>query len=140
MDGTCEWTNGNTRMPATYVAWTLCPSLHTCARMHPIPVTLWDQFSEIEAAAMANLPGTFPVAIGMRLKMSNYHVNVTDTHKCRSLYFVIYTLNEQYAKCTCIGLATRNLSICGDHLHDLIESYGLEENVHHREQNMAHPD
>lgn len=46
-----------------------------------ITVTLWNQFSEIEAAAMANLPGTFPVAIGMRLKMSNYHGNVTHSQK-----------------------------------------------------------
>lgn len=46
------------------------------ASLQPSILSLWDQFSEYEAPAMANLPGTFPVAIGLRLKTSKYYGTV----------------------------------------------------------------
>ncbi|XP_058193849.1 replication protein A 70 kDa DNA-binding subunit B-like isoform X2 [Rhododendron vialii] len=36
-------------------------------------ISLWDQFSEYEAVEMAKLRGNFPVAIGLRLKLSRYY-------------------------------------------------------------------
>jgi len=41
--------------------------------MKPVTVSPWDQFSEVETAATAKLAGTFPVAIGMRLKIGSYY-------------------------------------------------------------------
>ncbi|KAH7838677.1 hypothetical protein Vadar_029770 [Vaccinium darrowii] len=43
----------------------------------PTTVTLWDQFSDTEAAAMSTLPGPFPIAIAYRLKLaSKYGTNL----------------------------------------------------------------
>ncbi|KAH7841792.1 hypothetical protein Vadar_034427 [Vaccinium darrowii] len=43
----------------------------------PTNVTLWDQFSDTEAAAMSSLPGPFPIAIAYRLKLaSKYGTNL----------------------------------------------------------------
>lgn len=41
------------------------------ANMQTRTISLWDQFREVDVAAMSNFSGNFPVAIGMRLK--NYH-------------------------------------------------------------------
>lgn len=41
--------------------------------MIPTTISLWDQFSEYEAAEFNKLPGAFPVAIGLRLKLSTYY-------------------------------------------------------------------
>ncbi|KAG5564858.1 hypothetical protein RHGRI_000901 [Rhododendron griersonianum] len=41
--------------------------------MQPTIISLWDQFSDYEARSMASLPGSFPVAIGLRLKTSTYY-------------------------------------------------------------------
>lgn len=35
-------------------------------RLRPISISLWDQFSEVEAPAMSSLPGPYPIAIGFR--------------------------------------------------------------------------
>ncbi|KAF7148826.1 hypothetical protein RHSIM_Rhsim03G0182800 [Rhododendron simsii] len=39
----------------------------------PTTISLWDQFSEYEASDFVKLPGVFPSAIGLRLKLSTYY-------------------------------------------------------------------
>ncbi|KAG5531241.1 hypothetical protein RHGRI_026006 [Rhododendron griersonianum] len=41
--------------------------------LQPTIISLWDQFSDYKAPAMASLRATFPVAIGHRLKTSSYY-------------------------------------------------------------------
>lgn len=40
--------------------------------LQPTTITLWDQFSPIEATTMANVPGSFPIAIGLHLRTSAF--------------------------------------------------------------------
>ncbi|KAG5537862.1 hypothetical protein RHGRI_025084 [Rhododendron griersonianum] len=55
--------------------------------LQPSILSLWDQFSEYEAPAMANLPGTFPVAIGLQLKTSKYYGQTLATRNTSSFIF-----------------------------------------------------
>ncbi|XP_058210401.1 replication protein A 70 kDa DNA-binding subunit B-like [Rhododendron vialii] len=55
--------------------------------LQPSILSLWDQFSEYEAPAMANLPGTFPVAIDLRLKTSKYYGQTLATRNTSSFIF-----------------------------------------------------
>lgn len=54
--------------------------LSNLRRLQPSILSLWDHFSEYEAHAMENLPGTFPVAIGLRLKTSKYYGTLLFAH------------------------------------------------------------
>ncbi|KAF7152834.1 hypothetical protein RHSIM_Rhsim01G0070500 [Rhododendron simsii] len=45
--------------------------------MIPTTISLWDQFSEYEAEEFCKIQGPFPVAIGMRLKLSTYYGKFT---------------------------------------------------------------
>ncbi|XP_058186447.1 replication protein A 70 kDa DNA-binding subunit B-like [Rhododendron vialii] len=55
--------------------------------LQPSILSLWDQFSEYEAHGMANLPGSFPVAIGLRLKTSKYYGRTLATRNSSSFIF-----------------------------------------------------
>ncbi|KAG5549907.1 hypothetical protein RHGRI_015021 [Rhododendron griersonianum] len=55
--------------------------------MKPTIISLWDQFSDYEARAMAALPGSFPVAIGLRLKTSTYYGLTLATRNTSSFIF-----------------------------------------------------
>ncbi|KAG5552505.1 hypothetical protein RHGRI_010554 [Rhododendron griersonianum] len=55
--------------------------------MQPTIISLWDQFSDYEARAMAALPGSFPVAIGLRLKTSTYYGLTLATRNTSSFIF-----------------------------------------------------
>lgn len=43
--------------------------------LQPAIISLWDQFSDYEAPAMAKMRAAFPVAIAHRLKTSSYYSN-----------------------------------------------------------------
>ncbi|KAH7856635.1 hypothetical protein Vadar_003781 [Vaccinium darrowii] len=45
--------------------------------LQPTTITLWDQFSPIEATTMANVPGSFPIAIGLHLRTSAFCGNTS---------------------------------------------------------------
>ncbi|KAG5535836.1 hypothetical protein RHGRI_023565 [Rhododendron griersonianum] len=55
--------------------------------LQPSVLSLWDHFSEYEAPAMANLPGYFPVVIGLRLKTSKYYGCTLATRNSSSFIF-----------------------------------------------------
>lgn len=50
------------------------------ASLQPTIISMWNQFSEYEAPAMATLPGTFPIVIGLRLKTLTYYGNHSFPH------------------------------------------------------------
>ncbi|KAH7836816.1 hypothetical protein Vadar_006014 [Vaccinium darrowii] len=55
--------------------------------LRPTTISLWDQFSEIEAHEMANLPGTFPIAIGLHLRIASYYGIGLGTHNSTIFIF-----------------------------------------------------
>ncbi|KAG5561562.1 hypothetical protein RHGRI_004567 [Rhododendron griersonianum] len=55
--------------------------------LQPSVLSLWDHFLEYEAPAMANLPGSFPVVIGLRLKTSKYYGCTLATRNSSSFIF-----------------------------------------------------
>lgn len=40
--------------------------------LKPATISLWDQFSEVEASAIAQLSGPFSISLATRLKISPY--------------------------------------------------------------------
>lgn len=53
----------------------------------PTTISLWDQFSDIEAHEMANLPGTFPIVIGLHLRIASYYGIGLGTHNSTIFIF-----------------------------------------------------
>ncbi|KAI8524325.1 hypothetical protein RHMOL_Rhmol13G0141700 [Rhododendron molle] len=64
----------------------LLSNLHS---LQPSILSLWDHFSEYEAHGMTQLPGSFPVAIGLRLKTSKYYGCTLATRNSSSFIFDI---------------------------------------------------
>ncbi|XP_058198305.1 replication protein A 70 kDa DNA-binding subunit B-like [Rhododendron vialii] len=62
--------------------------------LQPTIMSLWDQFSDNEAPAMATLRGTFPVAIAHRLKTSSYYSNIDFLHIASSLTQICICLDS----------------------------------------------
>ncbi|KAG5533517.1 hypothetical protein RHGRI_027635 [Rhododendron griersonianum] len=80
----------------------------------PSIVSLWDKFTEYEAPAMANLPGNFPVVIGLRLKTSTYYGLTLATRNSSSFIFDPPPLPEVTALqswCTANAAKIRELPI-----------------------------
>ncbi|KAI8530562.1 hypothetical protein RHMOL_Rhmol11G0069400 [Rhododendron molle] len=49
--------------------------------LQPTIISMWDHFSEYEAPTMASLKGTYPVAVGLRLKTSTYYGTTLATQR-----------------------------------------------------------
>ncbi|XP_058228639.1 uncharacterized protein LOC131336718 [Rhododendron vialii] len=59
--------------------------------MVPTTISLWDKFSEFEAAEMAKLLSNFPVAISLRLKLSLNYDNFNSTTPIITYTYLYYT-------------------------------------------------
>ncbi|KAG5537148.1 hypothetical protein RHGRI_024548 [Rhododendron griersonianum] len=75
--------------------------------LQPTILSLWHQFSEYEAPAMASLKGNFPVVIGLRLKTSTYYGLTLTTQVTSGFVFNAQTPDTMALQSWCAANAAK---------------------------------